>query len=331
MERQSLKKQLNPVWTVCKSFVEKWWFWILFVLVLVLIAGLLIYGGYWAPWTGFGGHSSIAGQWQPAKTLWDWMDLFLVPAVLAGGAAIFTWGTTKKQQEVEERRAEAKRREEERRVETERKAELDRTREAALQAYLDRMTELIRDGLGTSEPGDPKRSVARARTLTVLRKLDEERKGLLLLFLYEANLIGALVQDKPVEAIVDLQKADLTNANLVDAYLVGVDLSGAYLVDAWALRANLYGANLRDAQLAGADLHWADLRKADLRGAFLAGTNMSCADLRDAKVVGEELARAAFLEVAVLPDGVSLTDLQQVTSPLARTPQGGEENRQQIT
>jgi len=63
--------------------------------------------------------------------------------------------------------------------------------------------------------------------------------------------------------------ADLSGADLRDAYLRGADLSGADLRDADLRDADLSGADLRDAYLRGADLSGADLRDADLRGAEL--------------------------------------------------------------
>jgi hypothetical protein len=53
--------------------------------LLVLLAGLIVWGwsGNAPAWTGFGG--------EPAKTLWDWLQLLIVPAVLALGALWFNY------------------------------------------------------------------------------------------------------------------------------------------------------------------------------------------------------------------------------------------------
>jgi hypothetical protein len=56
-----------------------------------------------------------------------------------------------------------------------------------------------------------------------------------------------------------LDHADLSRANLSDAYLIGANLRDAYL----------RGANLRDANLSNADLSGADLRDVNLIGANL--------------------------------------------------------------
>src|SRR4028119_2388037 len=93
--------------------------------------------------------------------------------------------------------------------------------------------DLMRDSEGGNEEV---RNLARARTRTVLARLDSRRKGSVVQFLYEASLIE---KDQPVVSLyevglrdVDLSKLDLSDANLGGAYLGGADLSGATLQDA---------------------------------------------------------------------------------------------------
>ncbi len=62
--------------------------------------------------------------------------------------------------------------------------------------------------LRRSEEGDEERILARARTLTVLPRLDGGRKGTVLRFLYESGLIH---KDGP---IIDLRSADFSEAHL---------------------------------------------------------------------------------------------------------------------
>jgi len=213
-------------------------------------------------WTGF-----------EKKTLWDWMSLILIPAVIAVGGAWF-----KSRQEKLARALEDRGREEERALQR------DRLREEALQDYLDRMTELmLKEGLwypskADTEPSKPDpqpseptshaivRSIARARTLTVLRGLDGPRRGALLRFLYESDLITK------GRAVVDLEGADLA----------GADLSGAHLSGAYLVKTNLTGAKLTRAVLTEADLRDANLVEAVLAGAWLAEANFYKADLSGA-------------------------------------------------
>ena len=241
------------------------------------------------------------------KTLWDWLELLIIPGVLTFGLVWFDIAENERTRKAVAKRAEI---------------ELDvarqQSRESALQMYLDKMSNLLLEhGLKTSARRDEVRSLARARTLTVLSQLDGRRKGYLLRFLYEAGLIGArapvitlgggILGESAVEETV-LSRADLT-----DAMLSRVFLSGAYLTRVHLIRAdlhssnldkaNLSGADLRDANLTGASLKDAKLASADLRGAVLAGANFSGADLRAAKVSPGQLAQVKSLAGAILPDG----------------------------
>src|SRR5829696_6266139 len=122
----------------------------------------------------------------PSKTLWDWMDLLIVPIVLTIGGYLFTRSENRATQAVAERRAQ----------------------DEALQAYLDNMSEMltpsnVQPSLYDESPPDSLRTVARARTLTVLSRLDADRKARVVQFSYEADLI---TQPHPV---LKLNGADL--------------------------------------------------------------------------------------------------------------------------
>lgn len=157
------------------------------------------------------------------KSLWDWIDLLGVPLVVAIVAGLFALAAQRAGQ----------------RAQLERELVIERAREATLQGYLDRVTDLIVDNsLQESHDDSPLRAVANARTQAALRSLDGPRKGILLQFLQDSKLI---VRGR---AVISLAFADLTNA----------DLSGAELIDADLSSANLRGADLRDADMGGTDL-----------------------------------------------------------------------------
>jgi hypothetical protein len=193
------------------------------------------------------------------RTLWNWLDLLIIPVVLAIGGYWFN----RQQQSREFAIAE------------------QRSQDEALQAYLDKMSELLIDGQLRKEkdPYADKRITARAQTLAVLRQLaDGGRKRTILLFLREARLINR--KDLPRECpkvnppIVGLRDADLTNANLRRAKLIDSRRNEPV---------SLEGANLEGAALQGPDLEGADLSDAILSGALLRGANLVGADLKDAK------------------------------------------------
>lgn len=269
-----------------------WWGPLILALVLGLAVGALLWAGYGQPWTGLGPYLNSRGEWEREKTLWDWMELLLVPGVLAAGAAWFSWVQNKRQREAEERRVKASR-----------EIETDRFREAALQEYIDRISDLVLErDLRESSSGTEVRDLAKARTMTVLRRLDRSRRGALLRFLHGSGLIAR------TQAAVDLNRADLGGAYLARADLSRSNLSGAILREAFLEAANLRGADLSEADLQGARLVSADLRDANLSEARLGWSDLDLADLRGADLTGarvtdEQLDQAASLKGATLPDG----------------------------
>jgi uncharacterized protein YjbI with pentapeptide repeats len=241
------------------------------------------------------GYAWKAGTGFAGKTLWEWLELLVIPAVLAVGAILFNRA---------ERRSELHIAEEARK--TDREIASDRSQDAALQAYLDKMTDLLLEkGLRKSGKESEVTAVARARTLTTLRTLDGTRKGSLLRFLYESDLI---TRERPIidltGAILDgahlplaiLPKADLSGALLNGADLYGADLSEADLSEADLSEAFLFDADLSDAEIYGADLSLADLSEAILSGADLSEADLRRADLSKAHLSEAHLRRADLSE-----------------------------------
>jgi uncharacterized protein YjbI with pentapeptide repeats len=234
------------------------------VLLWVLVAVL-----YFVPGSGFGTYTDVNGEVIPAKTIWDWLSLVFVPLFLLIGGFYFNASI----QQAERERAENH-------SKVEREIADDKQKEEALQTYLDRMSDLLLTGkFDFSETKDKAKTVARARTLTVLQRLNGERKAAVLQFLYEAGLV---IGDTPT---VDLRKADLSKASLKWANLQHANLEGAYLDESLLEGALLIEANLEGAFMEGANLDQANLPRANLTGtilksASLIGTNFRTAILK---------------------------------------------------
>jgi uncharacterized protein YjbI with pentapeptide repeats len=219
-------------------------------------------------------------------TLWDWLELLIVPAALTGSAIWFNWAQRQRELTLEERRANASRSIEER-----------RSQDAALRSYLDQMSQLlIEQNLRSSQPDDEVRTLARARTLTVLWGLGPDHKRDLLQFLYEAGLIN---KGRP---IITLDGANLMHGNLKGANLLGADLSGSHLLGADLSSASLIRTDLSGAYLRNASLDGTFLIGADLSGADLSDADLSDADLSDANVSEEQLSSCLSLRGAKMPD-----------------------------
>lgn len=255
---------------------------VLLIIVVLIAIGVFIRMGYTSSWTGLEG-----------KTLWDWMELLIVPVVLAVGAYLFNRA---------ERRADRLREEE--RAEVEFKLAFENAQEARLQNYLDQMTNLILDkNLLNSKPGDEIRDIARAHTISVLNVLDGTRKATVLEFLHKSKLISG-------EAVISLRQASLNGLDL----LFGTDLRGANLEKAFLNNANLVSANLREANLSSAYLRGTRLNGADLTGADLTDVILSEATMAEALLLsGSGNISMAELRNAVLDDPeLSASDLDEM-------------------
>jgi hypothetical protein len=273
--------------------------------IAALILLILVICGYrfgWH-WTGLP-RSKVPPNTQPTKTLWDWLDLLIVPVVLAIGGYLFNSSQNRATQAASERRAQ----------------------DDALQAYLDHMSDLLipdkgQPSLYDKHPPYSLTSVARARTLTVVERLDASRKRSALGFLLEANLLTPRNSSgDPVEdPVISLRQANLEGADLSDFWLVGSSLFGANLKGANLSRANLgntklWGVNLEGANLRGAFLKEAELSNADLTDADLTDADLTDADLREADLTNatgwteEQLSAAKSLEGATMPNGQKCED-----------------------
>jgi cell division protein FtsB len=112
-------------------------------------------------------HQTKQSRWGfRGMTVRDWLQLLIVPLALVVIGFLFTVQQDPRQQRIEDQRAEA-----------ERELAEQRAQDEALQAYLSQMGSLLLEkNLRGSDKGSEVRSLARARTLTVLGRLDPSRK-----------------------------------------------------------------------------------------------------------------------------------------------------------
>ena len=211
-------------------------------------------------------------------TVRDWLQLLIVPLALVVISFLFTMQQDARQQQIENQRAQAERRLAEQRAQDE-----------ALQAYLDQLSDLLLEkDLRNSEEGSEVRTLARARTATVIQRLDAEGNRNVVRFLNEAGLTKNRRSSIRLLAGVDLQGAQLGGADLVSTDLSYTNLSDADLSNANLLDAKLRGTDLSDADLSDADLKYAYLIEADLSNANLNGANLTEANMSNARGITKE-------------------------------------------
>src|SRR5215212_6606097 len=231
------------------------------------------------PWTvkEFGG-----------RPLWDWLQLLIVPLVIAAIGFWFTASQNTRQQQIENQRAQQAQNIEDKRAKAERALAKQSAQDEALQAYLDQMSSLMLEkNLPESERGDAAYSLAQARTATVMTRLDSGRNKTVLGFLWNAGLVGENSNNSAGESVnlfrnIDLRGADLRGRNLIEAPLRGAILDHADLREAVLVHADLRGAYLDDTKLSDAIMSRVDLSNAFLFGADLKGANLNDADLSGA-------------------------------------------------
>lgn len=211
------------------------------------------------------------------KNLWDWLELLIVPLVIAFGAYYLNRS--------------------ERAIEREIAAE--RQQEVALQTYFDRISDLlIKENLKITN--DEVRNVIRIRTLTVLRGLDATRKRYVILFLIESGLIDSQKETGISLVGADLRKIDLSHSSLFHANLSGANLSyanleGAYLDATYFYSSILIGANLRKIDFTG--------QQGPSLESSVVDADLSLADLTSTRISSDQLKSVKSLSGAILPNG----------------------------
>lgn len=281
------------------------WKWVLkhpaitfLVVFLFLLFIQIVVWAIWSDispeWTGFGEYEppiSTTERFIRHKTLWDWMELLIVPLALAIGAFWFNFS----QKKIEQKRADEQR-------QKDLEIAQERQQQNTLERYFDRMTELLLDrGLGPGAEPEVIR-LARNWTMIALGGLDGDKNQQIVRFLQESDLIGHVLMIDLKGA--DLSEAKLSKAKLNDANLRDVDFSRADLS-----MADLSRVDLRDSDLSGSDLSEAKLNEADLSGTDLSNAKLGKASLNEAKLTGADLSNSQLWEADLWGANLNRADL----------------------
>lgn len=180
----------------------KTFFWWTFGLAVTICLILL---GYKYPAVGFSEFTSLSGEYFRGKTLWDWIELAIVPIVIALLAYWLSGEQKLKEIEI---------------------AQLHK-REETLQKYFDQITSLLIDqDLLAEDKQSTVATLAKARTITTLDMLDSRQKGHLIRFLSELGLIDS------TEPKIDLRRGNLSHIILEPGNYDTINLGGTNLDNA---------------------------------------------------------------------------------------------------
>lgn len=239
-------------------------------------------------------------SWFAEKTLWDWLQLLVIPLALAIIAFLFNEAQAYTSYQLSDKQHQVDQQISNEQHQLDLLIAEDQQHESLLEGYFDKMSDvLLNKNLSDPSTRTLVGAVVRSRTLTVLRSLgsgstelsssgaaslaqkDSFRKGLILQFLYEAGLISG------TQPAVDLRGADFSGADLSPESRGGVSLSGLELTSI-----NLSGANFTNAQMMMVNLEGADLQDATFEGAFLHKADLCGSNLLNADFSNADLTQA---------------------------------------
>lgn len=232
-------------------------------------------------------------QFQSPKTLWDILGLL---GTLAIPLMLYLFQVSEQQRA--EKRTKVEKKQAEELAQVEKNIAENNLREQAFEAYIDRMAQILMNQRTRTELFKHKGvkdnsicDVARIRTVTILRRLEEDSKrcSRVIDFLHDAELLKFLLTDANFNGI------NLEGINFSDTNLCGTIFSNANLRGANFTKASLSGTNFTDADLVGADFSDACLFNTNFSGANLEGAILKNTDIRDAKFINANLTGAILI------------------------------------
>jgi hypothetical protein len=233
------------------------------------------------------------------KSFWDWLQLLIVPLMLAFGAFYLNYASETRDKQIAE----------------------EGKQQELLKDYFSKMQTLILaektlpksnnkpTGSPSLDQNQPKLSpesqaIARALTLAVLDELDGKRKGKVISYLADSKLI---IEDPTLKSKSEI---NLEHANLKDIVLQGVVMPFVKINNADMTNARLDNVDLSNSDLADSDLSEATLKNVKLIEAKvyrvnftktnLTGVNFSNTDLNNSNFYNATLDNITFSSFTIL-------------------------------
>jgi len=250
------------------------------ILITIFFIGLLSYIAYLAllpeppTWTGFG-ESVKDPKIESAKTLFDWLKLLIIPLSLG----LLGWSYK------ESEKVKAK------------KSEEERSRNETLNSFFNVITDLLQNHDLAGQPNVQTRAMAKTRINMTLSQLDGDRKGQVLQFLYESDLIdtnpklrllGANFNDSMLDQIV-LGNSEIRGAYFKNASIQNANLNGIILNSSNLEKANLSGSLVENADFGYTNLRKCRLKNMDLTSVDFVGANLTKANLKGSTITQAQL------------------------------------------
>jgi uncharacterized protein YjbI with pentapeptide repeats len=233
-------------------------------------------------WTGFGPYDE-ATQGPRSKTLWDWLELLIIPAALGIGAATFQYLENNKERNLRD--------------------ELNQQRifDDYIEEVSEKLSQYTRDELINNEK---MRLLLSANTAFTLNRLTVSRRTAILQFLHQAELITLsrfsrrnIEEQKAVTSVIKLKNATLHD---IDLSLIG---KYEFIYDINLSETNLRKANMNNTRISRCFFQEAELTEANFQDSEINTkcrfnkANMKKANLRNTKITGASFLACRLREV----------------------------------
>lgn len=243
-------------------------------------------------WTGFGEYPIIENV-APKKKLWDWMDLLIVPILIAITVWWLGWLDNQNQIKIDNEKAQ---------------------RESLNEFFKTISFYLLDKNLRNSKIESEIRSLARSRTIEFISRADSKRKGAILQFLFESALINS-------DPVINLNGVRFDNSDFKFLSLKGVKLAGIYFKNCDFSNSNFFDSNFAASDFSGSNFSLAkfdncniagakftfakmrgiELRNTDLSQTFIDGVDFHNADLSKSIMKKEQLEKLKNKEFKIAP------------------------------
>jgi uncharacterized protein YjbI with pentapeptide repeats len=280
---------------------------ILFFLLIFIISFLL--------WRVFAIISNFKWSGFQKKSFWDWLQLLIIPLMLALGAFYLNSAADFRDYQIAQ----------------------EQKHQEILTDYFSKMQDLIVETKKSKQtPGSKEsnseerlllefRPTAQALTLSVLEQLDGKRKGKVITYLAESQLITANNDNQSSLPEVEndnpssLPEIKLNGANLKEIVLKNVDLysiidmknkdriiNGIKINNANMERANLSKVNLFKSDLMGSNLENATLQNVNFAGSTMKSSRFINGQITDVDFTGVNLSETIFDNIKL--ENITISD-----------------------
>lgn len=226
-------------------------------------------------WTGFGPYDEKVDG-PRGKTLWDWLDLMIIPLTI--GFIGFLYKEADQEKSINKQK--------------------EKDQLTNVDSFFKILTELItKNNLLNNTSNDPNRIIARTRSIQALDEADSERKGQILQFIYESGLINL----KPILNLngVNAKKSNLEGivlryAEIRGAYFNNSCLKNTFLDNSCFISCDFSNSNFTECSLNNTDLSYTNLSNTNLKNLNLLTVNFEGANLNNADLRGSQLSKIQY-------------------------------------